>query len=175
MNSAQLRNAVLGVLDQGVALLSTIDPAHYTERIPSAMNASIGAHIRHCLDHFETLLGGHDASLVDYDARKRDQRIETDPQFALKCTQEMRIAYGKLTDDCFDREVAVRCQVCYDSDESPLVSSTFGREAMYSVVHAIHHYALINVMCEILRIPTPQGFGVAPSTLNHEAAIAVRG
>jgi hypothetical protein len=40
---------------------------------------------------------------------------------------------------------------------------------MYAVAHAIHHYALIAVMCAILEIPVPAGFGVAPSTLQYHA------
>ena len=43
------------------------------------------------------------------------------------------------------------------------------REFMYAVAHAIHHYALIAVMCGILDVPVPAGFGVAPSTLKYHA------
>ena len=38
---------------------------------------------------------------------------------------------------------------------------------MYAVAHAIHHYALIAVMCGMLEVPVPAGFGVAPSTLKY--------
>jgi len=46
---------------------------------------------------------------------------------------------------------------------------------MYAVVHAIHHYALISVMCHLLEIPLPEGFGVAPSTLKHQKDLAAQG
>ena len=38
------------------------------------------------------------------------------------------------------------------------------------VAHAIHHYALIAVMCELMKMTVPAGFGVAPSTLKYHAA-----
>jgi hypothetical protein len=40
---------------------------------------------------------------------------------------------------------------------------------MYVVAHAIHHYALIAVMCGVLEVRVPAGFGVAPSTLEYHA------
>jgi hypothetical protein len=40
---------------------------------------------------------------------------------------------------------------------------------MYSVAHAVHHYALIGVMGGLLNLRLPAGFGVAPSTLKHQA------
>ncbi len=45
-------------------------------------------------------------------------------------------------------------------------------EIMYSVAHAVHHYALIGVMGGIMGLPMPAGFGVAPSTLSHQAQVA---
>jgi hypothetical protein len=41
---------------------------------------------------------------------------------------------------------------------------------MYSVAHAVHHYALIGVMGGLMGFTMPAGFGVAPSTLKHQAA-----
>jgi hypothetical protein len=42
---------------------------------------------------------------------------------------------------------------------------------MYAVAHAIHHYALIAVMCGLMKMPVPAGFGVAPSTLKYHAEL----
>ena len=168
MNSANLRSALVEALDQGVALLADMAPSQYTEPVPSAFNASVGSHFRHCLDHFETLLAGADANgLVDYDARQRDQLVEKDCEKALARAREIRTACENLSDETFDREVTVRCKVSCATNNSPVVQSTFGREAMYTIVHAIHHYALINVMCDILRVETPKNFGIAPSTIAH--------
>jgi hypothetical protein len=38
---------------------------------------------------------------------------------------------------------------------------------MFSISHAIHHYALISMICRYLGITLPEGFGVAPSTIHY--------
>jgi hypothetical protein len=43
---------------------------------------------------------------------------------------------------------------------------------MYVVAHAVHHYALIGVMAGVMGMSLPAGFGVAPSTLKHQAKTA---
>ena len=43
---------------------------------------------------------------------------------------------------------------------------------MYAVAHAIHHYALLGIMCGLMGIRVPAGFGVAPSTLQHRELAA---
>jgi hypothetical protein len=59
--------------------------------------------------------------------------------------------------------------VNYELDAAPSIRATVGRELMYAVAHAIHHYALIAFMCGMLEVPVPVGFGVAPSTLKYHA------
>jgi hypothetical protein len=36
----------------------------------------------------------------------------------------------------------------------------------------VHHYALIGVMGGVMGLALPAGFGVAPSTLKHQAGAA---
>ena len=172
MTSEKLRTAAVEVLEQGIQLLSALDQETYSRKIPTAFNASIGAHFRHCLDHFEALVLGHDGPIVNYDARKRDPRIEIDRDFAINRARELSSACEAMLPLTFSREIAVKCKVTCDDEYSPLVSSTYGREAMYTIVHAIHHYALIKVMCQLMEIGTPEGFGIAPSTIRHHAGLA---
>lgn len=173
MNPSHLRQAVAAVLEQGLTLLDTVDQPTYTERLPQAFNASIGGHYRHCLDHFEILLGSTGA-LVDYDARRRDEWIERDLGAAREATERLLAATRALPDARLAVPVQVRCKVAYVGDESPLVDSSFAREAMYAIVHAIHHYALISVMCRIMELPLPEGFGVAPSTVQYQQTAGAR-
>jgi hypothetical protein len=67
------------------------------------------------------------------------------------------------------RPLEVTCKTSHTACGSQYAPSTVGREAMYAVAHAVHHYALIGVMGGILGLPIPPGFGVAPSTLKHQA------
>jgi uncharacterized damage-inducible protein DinB len=168
-DGARILEAAVNILTQGEELLRTLSLTHYTERVPLAFNGSIGGHYRHCLDHFTSLLRGLASDEVDYDRRERDARIETDPAFACHLTQHLRESLEQLTPDQLLRPVNTRCEVSYLHGHSPLTSSTYGRELVYAIAHAIHHYALIAVMARLLAVPLPPHFGVAPSTVAHQS------
>lgn len=166
--------AAVQILSQGEGLLRAINVNRYIQRVPLAFNGSIGGHYRHCLDHFTSLLRALDCDEVDYDRRERDPRIETEPAFALNLTRQMRENSERLTPEDLARPVRTRCEVSYVHGNSPLTVSTYGRELVYAIAHAIHHYALISVMARLLEIDLPAHFGVAPSTLAHQREIKAR-
>jgi hypothetical protein len=56
---------------------------------------------------------------------------------------------------------------------SPVVHSSFEREVMFSISHAIHHYALIAMICRSLGALLPEGFGIAPSTVHYRKESAL--
>lgn len=167
MNEQIILRGVIEVLRHGEALLRALDDAAYTTPVAGAFNASIGGHYRHCLDHFTSLLGALDADEVNYDHRARDRRIETDREFALHETRRIFRGCDSIPREWLNRIIYVRTKVSYGDDAAPAMPSTIGRELMYAVAHAIHHYALMGVMCGMLGLPVPAGFGVAPSTLKH--------
>jgi hypothetical protein len=47
------------------------------------------------------------------------------------------------------------------------VTSNVAREVMFCVGHAIHHYAILKLLCAGAGVELPYEFGVAPSTLRH--------
>ena len=161
--------AAIAILAQGEELVRALPVETYTLRVPLAFNACIGAHYRHCLDHFSSLLRALDADTVDYDQRARDVRLESQPDFALALTRQMRAQLERLPLGALDLPVRARCEVSYAQGDSPVTGSTFGREMVYAIAHAIHHYALISVMARLMDAKLPEHFGVAPSTLAHHA------
>lgn len=166
-----LRGAVAAVLEQGLTLLAMLDTNQYGTKLPQAFNASIGGHYRHCLEHFEILLHYREGR-IDYDARRRDEQTETDPAHAAQRTRELLRLAREVDPQDYGCSVSVSSKVTADASGSATVPSTLAREAMYAVAHATHHYALIAVMCRLLEIVPPPGFGLAPSTLEHQAARA---
>jgi hypothetical protein len=173
-DARRIVNAAIAILAQGEHLLLALSAETYTRRVPRAFNACIGGHYRHCLDHFMSLLRGLDANTVDYDHRERDVRIESQPDFALALTRQMRAQLERFPLAALDTQVRARCEVSYAYGESPVTGSTFGREMVYAIAHAIHHYALISVMARLMGAKLPEQFGVAPSTVAHHARQAVR-
>ncbi len=168
-DARRIVNAAVAILSQGEDLLRALSIETYTRRVPLAFNACIGGHYRHCLDHFTSLWRGLDADTVDYDHRERDVRIESQPEFALTLTRKMRVQLEQLPLGALDSPVRARCEVSYAHGDSPVTGSTFGRELVYAIAHAIHHYALISVMARLMEARLPEHFGVAPSTVAHHA------
>jgi hypothetical protein len=166
MKPTNIISALREVLTQGVVLLSSVEPEIYRQTLPAAFDSSIGGHYRHCLDHFQTLLETK-GCLLDYDARPRDPRIEKDREFARICTLRLRDLCSEIPLSRFEDTVLVRSKVSYSCQQPSTVSSTVGREAMYVVAHAIHHYALIGIMGALQNARLPEGFGVAPSTVKY--------
>ena len=167
--TAPLQEAVAEVLRQGELLLNSLSDEEYRRKLPTVFGSAIGEHYRHCLDHFQSLLRGLDADEINYDQRERDPRIENERNFALGETTRILRAFGSIPPQFLDCPIYVRSKVNYELDTAALIGSTVGRELMYAVAHAIHHYALIAVMCGMLGVPVPAGFGVAPSTLKYHA------
>src|SRR6266704_4979374 len=164
-----LIESVIETLLQGETLLTEIGDETYTRKVSIAFNASIGGNYRHCLDHFRSLLDSANEGDLNYDHRERDTLIEKDRFAALNATHELIEGYERLDPAFLMRPLAVTSKTSYATAGSQVSPSTVGREIMYSVAHAVHHYALIGVMGGIMGLPMPAGFGVAPSTLKHQA------
>lgn len=166
--SRELIGSVLEILNQGEALLNEISDESYTRRVPLAFNASIGGHYRHCLDHFRKLLDAARQGDLNYDRRERGTLVENDRFAALNATRELREGFARLNPAVLSRPLEVTCRTSYAALGSQASPSTVRREIMYSVAHAVHHYALIGVMGALMELKLPPGFGVAPATLNHQ-------
>lgn len=167
-----LIDAVIEVLSQGETLVGGIENDSYACKLTAAFNASIGGHYRHCLDHFHSLLDSAVAGDLNYDHRERGTLIESDRFAALNATRALREGYQQLSLDCLERELKVTCKTSYATSGSQASPSTVGREIMYVVAHAVHHYALIGIMGGLMGLKMPAGFGVAPSTMKHQADLA---
>ena len=163
-----LIQAVIEALNQGETLLEALDNDQYARKLPEAFNSSIGGHYRHCLDHFRSLLDCAADADLNYDHRERGTLIECDRFAALNATRVLREGYDRLAGACLHRTLAVTCKTSYAEPLSQVSTSTVGREIMYVVAHAVHHYALIGIMGGLMGLKMPAGFGVAPSTLKHQ-------
>jgi len=106
---------------------------------------------------------------LNYDHRERGTLIESDRFAGLNATRALREDYQQLSEGCLERELDVTCKTSYAASDSQVSPSTVGREIMYVVAHAVHHYALIGIMGGLMGLKMPVGFGVAPSTMKHQA------
>ncbi len=153
------RNIV--TLQQGEALLQRISDADYTRNVALVFGGSIGAHIRHNLDHYASFLDGLQSGCIDYAARLRDPRIEQQRDAALDLFKRLRQELTAITPGDIG---PLRTRIDDSSDAIETATSP-ERELGFLCSHSVHHYAIIAILCRIQGIDVDATFGVAPSTL----------
>lgn len=172
MSASVLSAAMRSCLHDGGDLLLSLTDENYTLRCPEVLGASIGGHYRHTLDHFRNLLEAGENGLLDYDHRERLTPVETDRGAALEETRRLIELLPSANADWAERPLHVLSRVDYGGSDAGAVRSTAGREAVFCIMHAIHHYALIRVICGVRGVGLPANFGVAPSTAAFTTGLA---
>jgi hypothetical protein len=171
--------AVRDVLQQGCVFLDRVGDETYARLLGGPADekptAPLGAHYRHVLDHFLCLAEGIRTGRVNYDERRRNPQLESSVTCARLVTEGLIDELGSLSQEVLQRECTVTYSVAYGESVEEAVSSNLAREVMFCVGHAIHHYAILRLLCAGVGVKLPHEFGVAPSTLKHlEAEAAER-
>lgn len=146
-------------------LATAIEPLTTTEytRRSARTSGSIGAHVRHCLDHVCALERGMAIGELSYDHRVRDTVVERDPGLALSRLRRAAARMRGLGDELLARPLTLVTQLDRDG-QTMRVSTTIGRELAFVMSHTIHHSALVAVLLEWAGHEPAERFGVAPST-----------
>jgi uncharacterized damage-inducible protein DinB len=156
--------ALADLLKDTARVVAHLAPEEYTDSDVPGISGSIGGHVRHCLDHVRALEVGIDRGLVDYDARQRDFRIESDREAAVLSLMAAASRLRALSSDALERTVVVRSLIAVDG---PVVeaASSVARELAFVVSHTIHHNAQIALLAHrVGSSRLPRRFGVAPGT-----------
>jgi hypothetical protein len=153
------------VLLQGLGLLFDLGDRTYSRIVPAPYKASIGQHYRHILEHFQCLVRGLRSGEINYDARGRNPRLESEVTFASIATCDVLRAIKNYSEETLARPCSVVHSVSYGATQPTSIESNLGREMAYCTGHAIHHYDILRFICSELGIDVPTEFGLAPSTL----------
>ncbi|KAG9070039.1 hypothetical protein KI688_009369 [Linnemannia hyalina] len=127
---------------------------------------------------------------VDYDKRSREVPMESDIDYAIGELESLQVRlerhvasmnldssqkhHNGTTATTSEQDIAmpndllqpVTLFATIDPTKGPVsFQSTFGRELWFCSLHAVHHFAMIKVICAEFGMPLTEGFGVAPSTL----------
>ena len=151
-------------LEQGAALLERLSDEHYVAALPPVFASTVGAHMRHILDHCDCLLDGLATGRVDYDERRRDRRLETDRTLALAAARDLIDRLRAVT----DADLALDVRMDTGSDEPAWAGSSLTRELQFLTSHTIHHYALIAAILGHAGCEVAGDFGISPSTLRFQ-------
>lgn len=153
------------ILEQGILLLESISNESY-ERKHANMDASIGGHFRHILEHYELFWEGLKTGHIDYDNRKRNRELETDRMFAISALNDSR---SRFQNETFSLDSLTISQNNNPMEEVSVVQSSVNRELKFLVSHTVHHYAIISILVKLDGGAIPEGFGFSPATLFAKA------
>ena len=149
------------VLRQGLDLIRRLEDRDYA--------GDVGMQFRHCLDFYLCLLAGLEVQEVDYECRKRDDRIATDRPYATARLEELIPRLSELSHDTTAATIRTRGESpAGESHESaPWADSSVLRELQFLFSHTVHHYAIIRLLLATRGFEAGGEFGVAPSTLRY--------
>jgi len=162
--------ANLHCLEQAIELLGRL-PEKAFARTGERHARTVGPHLRHVLDHYSAFIVGLPGFRVNYDARLREPRLESDLEFAAARLRELVGELALFDEDLMELPLQVRLEDGGGEAEQ-WSHSTVRRELQFLLSHTVHHFALIAALLERFEIGVPEDFGIAPSTLKYWQAQA---
>jgi uncharacterized damage-inducible protein DinB len=158
----------LVVIRQGITLLQQLGQERYGSRVPLCYNASVGGHLRHIIEHYQSFLRGLIDGEIDYEKRARDPLVENDPAYATdileSISEQLDEGSGLLTNNGLT--------LCAETTPGIATATSVLRELEFLLSHTIHHYALVAVLARLQGHEPEASFGIAPSTLKFQRSQA---
>jgi len=149
------------------SIIKHLSDEEYQKQIDSFQ--SIGAHVRHIVEHYEQFLIGIKTGAVNYDKRLRSRLCETSRQCAMKkikAIKESLISIGDKDPNCSLTLTA--CTDGYTSQIANGITTSLSRELLFVQQHAIHHSAQIALLCSICgKNFIDASFYLAPATVQY--------
>jgi hypothetical protein len=162
----QILNALVLELERGIRTIAETDD--FTYRRFANGSGSVGAQFRHILDFVGCLLRGIETGRVDYGARARDPRVETDREFAVATLRQLLTALSGLGSRVMGKSVVVRSEI----DPDTWLPSAVAREVEFVHSHSVHHHALIAEKLMGFGVSVDAGLGISPSTAEYRRKLA---
>lgn len=156
-------DVLAGLLDGLATVVLGIPTDVYVARPVPEVSGSIGAQVRHALDHIAAFVVAPSNSPLSYDHRDRGTSVESDPASALRTIFRLKTALIECSTDNLGTPLEVIAKVA-PTGASVRAWSSRGRELAFVQSHTIHHQAIIAMLLVIQGYPPPAGFGYAPST-----------
>ncbi len=145
-----------------IDLCQSLTPEQYTLECKMLNGVSIAEHLRHSYEFYHCLLLGLSAKEINYENRLRDRTIESNLDYAIIRLIELKAQLESPHED-------IRIKLFSKEAQNNLVNTSFERELVYCLDHAIHHQALIKIGLKEQELShlVSHDFGVAYSTLRY--------
>jgi uncharacterized damage-inducible protein DinB len=166
----RLQQISTDIFGQLTAICEQLTPEEFSQPLDLLFGASIGKHLRHVLECYAIALTGYRTSHINYDQRVRQTELENDPQVAIDTMKQMA---GRLQTYTDDRILCFEASYSADAEPDVTITTTFFRELLYNIEHAIHHSAIIRIGLEktFPHVRIPANFGIAYATVQHQSSL----
>jgi uncharacterized damage-inducible protein DinB len=155
--------ALAASLGELAALLEGATDVDYLSKPSAGVSGSVGAHVRHCLDHVEAVLDGTTGAWMTYDERRRDTPVEHDRALGVATLRRAVERLSRMPARPADEPLTLEALLDRDGLRVQ-VRSSLGRELVFVLQHTLHHQALIALLLAGRGLLVPPLFGYAPST-----------
>lgn len=149
------------------SLLNDLNNEQYIFKSKLLSGASIAEHTRHILEFYLCLMNGYSSSLVNYDNRERDLKLQSDIDFAVFTIDKICSNLNLMKED---KELQLAGNFASSEENIKQIKSTSTRELAYCLEHSIHHQALIKIGLMEMNLGRliDDNFGIAPATIRYK-------
>ena len=113
----------------------------YSHEVQLLSGATIGKHVRHILEFYQTVIHGLETKIINYDKRKRKLLMENDTEIAIQNIDLIDSGLAMVMED--ESLILVGNFSSLEGEENRIKTTLFS-ELAYCLEHSIHHQALIN-------------------------------
>ena len=149
------------LLNETIDLLASLTTEIYTHKSLLFNADTPGAHVRHVVEHYELFLAGLTTGHINYDLRRRNLKLSSDPKAAICRIKELAGQIDILSDEELRRLIDIKMDT---GDVCQTVETSVGRELQFLWSHHVHHNAMIRMIIESFGENVAKDFGVAAST-----------
>jgi uncharacterized damage-inducible protein DinB len=150
-------------LDALADVVERVSDLDYLARPSSGVSGSVGAHVRHCVDHVAALLDRTAAGEMTYDDRQRDTALEQSRRLAAGTLRGLAVRVREMAPRTGDVPITLWTMLDRRGTRAR-VHTSLGRELVFVLQHTIHHEAVVAVLLAGRGRVLPGHFGLAPST-----------
>jgi uncharacterized damage-inducible protein DinB len=148
-------------------LLFQMTNEQYAHNARLLSGSTIGEHVRHILEFYQSVLNSLETKIINYDNRERNRLIEIDKEIAI---QNIDYICSELKGIIGDEPLMLVGDFSNSKEGKSQIKTTLFRELAYCLEHSIHHQALIKVgLLELNSLSfIDDTFGLAPATIRYK-------
>ena len=166
-----MKTSQIEIIEQAITFLRRINKESYSNISAPNFSSSVGSHIRHIIDHYQSIISGLNSGLINYNERSRGNSVEREPEVAISKLNSIISWISNISEEEMNRNIKLLTEISISTKKNVEVDSNVKRELIFAGSHAIHHYEIISQIAKnqqtIVNNMPLDTFGVAPATSSY--------